>query len=545
MTRLLLDRKIIELIDLYFAENLEQFAGELSQEQKVFIAILMAMSRNGHVCMKVKPKVDLSALELDDSMKWDLEARLAEVVNYLPPSIMSEADAIAGDAKPMILDREFIYFHRNWMYEREIEFHVNRLNKNKVNRCSHEYEIHIDRIAGLNELQRQAVKASFEESILIIAGGPGCGKTYVAKKIIECFQQLSKVPIKIEVCAPTGKAVQNIEKSIQGDGDLDIHFGTLHSLLKFNPQCYKQKDSAFIDANIILVDECSMIDVKLFSQLLASIHPSSQLILLGDPNQLPPVESGTIFNDLCLYSPIKKVILTECLRTKSQDLLRLAHLFFEPRASQLLKKIQGENNQTFSFHSLHDVHGELLKSYAENLFFPNPANARFSEIESAFMEKKILCSHNRGLYGSTHINRMIMQYLLKEVLDDTSLAIPIILTKNYPKLRLMNGTQGIWVKDGDQELFYFSEISGFRSIPKMLLPAHDLAFAISIHKSQGSEYQDIIMLLDDEMEGIGRESIYTGITRSRRSIQIYASQRTLEGAIQRSSLRQSGLRFSH
>lgn len=142
---------------------------------------------------------------------------------------------------------------------------------------------------GLNGGQRSAVEKGLSESVVCITGGPGTGKSYTVAKIVEAFGG------SVCVCAPTGKAVSLLKEK------MDVEVGTLHRLLGVK----EGKDILFgegvLDYEMVIVDECSMIDVGMWARLLRAIKSGTRLILVGDHDQLPPVEAGTVFGELCSY----------------------------------------------------------------------------------------------------------------------------------------------------------------------------------------------------------------------------------------------------
>ena len=472
---------MLEPIDEMFGEEFGQ-----NEEEKELFSHVMALSRKGHLAIDLKKHL---------GREDQFENR--------PNS-------------PVIFDNGYFYLERNNHYEKMIVKGLSEM----IQKAPLDYLPYSD---GLSDEQMKALQMAFDERCMVISGGPGCGKTFIAAKIIE--EMINMGDVKVALTAPTGKAVENLRQNLTHLPTDSLQFGTLHSLLKLKKMGGQSERFHSIEANLIVVDECSMIDVKVFAMLLQSLHPSSRLILLGDPHQLPPVEAGTIFHDL-VQLEIPHVHLTRCYRLESEAIAAMAHAIVEAPIDEVMSQMKLNDIKDFSY---------------EPIRFINPTPDQYREIEDAFSKRKILCSHNKGKWGTAKMNAKCLDDVLKD--DPDEIALPIIVLQNYPKYHLMNGTQGIWIKkrEGDDQLVFKIENS-YVTYPKPLIPRIDLAFAITIHKSQGSEYQAVDLILSDELEGFGKEALYTGVTRCKKGVEIYASEEMVKTTLQTTSLKDSSIK---
>lgn len=335
----------------------------------------------------------------------------------------------------------------------------------------------------LNKDQKLAFVKACQKSLSLISGGPGTGKSTFAKELI-CFFKNTFPEARIAVTAPTGKAVSNLSK-IDVEG---IDFKTLHAALRNQPYLY----------DLFLVDEASMIDAELFAALLSSIRKGSRLVLLGDPFQLPPIEAGALFYDISRLESEHGVELKQTYRAENSEILDTANAIIEGRLPA---------------------------------FEPMPSQECLLDMIVRNPEKrKVLTPLMEGPFGAERLNALLYNRSGED--------IPILITQNDWDLGLANGDQGI-----------LNRMTGFATIkgtgyPQSLLPSFAPAFVLSIHKSQGSEYEEVFVLIPKGSERFGRELLYTAVTRAKKRVRIFAESKvTLETILSKKMRRISGLWF--
>lgn len=351
----------------------------------------------------------------------------------------------------------------------------------------------------LTDEQWSAVQTGLASKLTLLTGGPGTGKSFTIASL--CKAAAAHHPLSIAVAAPTGKAASLLGSTLSQLENTTVSTGTLHALLGVRSQNDVNVKPLYIGADIIIVDECSMVDVFMWKALLSAASPKSRLILVGDTNQLPPVEAGSIFQDIASYlqevHPECCVHLSKCLRSESQEIIALSDAICEGDDSKAVALLQSGSHIGFT----------------TELSPPEPAN-------------KILAAMKEGEYGVHSIN----SYFSTRYKD----VQPIIITRSNKELGLYNGENGV-LKEG---FAYF----GDRMIPQALLPAYDLAFCLSIHKSQGSEYDHVCVVLAPGAEQFGKQLLYTAVTRAKKSLSIFGSEEVLRACIRENKTRKSGLR---
>ncbi len=387
----------------------------------------------------------------------------------LPEEIL---DLARQENSPIVFENDECYLRRNFDLESSLAHNLARVAKNtKLSLCKPTPP------STLYPVQKDAFDAIFANKLVVITGGPGTGKTFLANCAIDAL--IAKNPnAKVIATAPTGKAAYRIKHAA-------AKTKTLHSLLNIRQGDDYTKSKQPIVCDLLLIDECSMIDIKLFKLVFESILPHTHVVLMGDPDQLPPVETGAIFNDLCNLDSIVSINLNETKRTDISSLKSLASAIRQGDATPALS---------------------LLK--------PLPQSPPILLDEKSV----ILTPYKKGALGSEMCNQAHLFYKKK----------PIMITQNDYKLSLMNGDIGV-CEDG---IATFTQGEEIKSYPMPLLSHYSYAFAISIHKSQGSEFDHVHLILPESDKSYTREMVYTAITRAKKQITIYATEKTFQEAIQ-------------
>jgi len=424
-------------LDLYFA-NLHK---DVSEEERALLAAVMASAREGHLCF------DLS--------KW------SGVQTVTSPYLHQEG--------------HLIYLKRNFECEKEIAMHLKRLI-GPLEPPTYSKE-------GLTDEQAKAVHLALSNTVSIIEGGPGTGKTHLTSAIVKAIGK------NVVLAAPTGKAAARLKKY-----NPDFHCSTLHALLGFPTR----KKTSYIYADLIVVDESSMIDARLLAHFLRSLREGQRVVFLGDGHQLPPIESGSLFIDLIDWVPTAH--LSQSLRSDRKEILQLAQ--------------------------------DIL---AGKMITPQEPLSQEKVLEAK--ETMILTPLREGPWGVEALNALIFSAIKK--IDGEIWCVPILITKTDYEIGLYNGEIGTLWRTNVKPLY--AEFEG-RQIPASRLPSYELAFALSVHKSQGSEFDHVMVLVPPGSENFGREVLYTAVTRARHSVTLCGDVETIQKTVSRSSQRISGIR---
>lgn len=436
---------------------------------------------------------------------------------------------------------------------------------------------------------------------LIITGSPGTGKTTAITKIMAFLQDVKNRGLRIALCAPTGKAAARMEESVKKTkmildcpeaikDSIPDEAMTIHRLLgsiMYSPYfSYNEKNNLPYD--LVVVDETSMIDLPLAAKLMTALRPDAKLILLGDRDQLASVDAGSVLGDICFPEPLNVFSRTfgrkmericgvsvetsdaapdvrDCIIEMKQN-----YRFSEGSGigilSQLIKtgdadavlELIGEGK--FSDVCLCEISGSedilelsrktVLEFYRAYLQTIASGSGSIEDIFSRFEAFRVLCAMRVGHWGSERMNRVIENLLAESGLirlaDPYYQGRPVMIVQNDYRLQLFNGDVGVVLKDSSDrnkfKVYFRDPRQGFRKILPERLPRHETVWAMTVHKSQGSEFDDVVLILaENDSSVLTRELLYTGITRARLSVSIWAGKNTLQRTIQKQIIRQSGL----
>lgn len=568
--------KHIEFVDYALAKRLLRDYPSSKEDVVYFLSYLSAAARMGHLCVHVdKHEIypdPIHCFNDDASLsKEELLAGLVQGSEALPKEMINQSET--DQPAPIYRRGNIFYFQRLWDIEQRFitafQHYLDQPLQLKINTDFIEkrtQDLACSKIL-LNE-QAMAIRKACSQNFTIILGGPGTGKTYTAgyllKMIWEGLSEEERKNFRISLAAPTGKAASNLEMSIRKalqDTPCSFSVQTLHSLLSIRSSKFK-KESTILAADLLIVDESSMIDAQLMYRLMKSLKPGTRLILLGDRHQLPPVESGNFFSDLASrYGNTSRVIeLKKCMRAELQEIVDLAEKINLGEGKQVLDMLkESSSNSGLSFQALSE--GFDAKSVQQLLIrevlplLPNPAIIwKEEELMAAWSRLRLLSPVREGVLGFEEINRLLHEALLKKWNKGTSnlFFAPILMTRTDYQLELFNGEIGLlalhnphhqFCEEGDYALFPAKNenSTGLRRIPAVLLSKYDYAYCLSVHKSQGSEFNHIVLVLPDGSEHFGRELLYTAVTRARKHVEIWSSEAQLLAMIDRKIARLSGL----
>lgn len=484
---------------------------------------------------------------------------------------------------PFVFDGTNLYLYRYWILEQRLAQHVLRLQKQTVQ------AVNLAKYPNLlsDQYQQQALKIVAEHAFSIITGGPGTGKTYTLARIIAVLNEA--IPnLKIAMAAPTGKAAQRMEEAIMAsfqDPALD-HFSirhhkpkpiTLHRLLGLgHQQQAKFNAEQPLPYDLIVIDEASMLDLHLAQMLFAAIPSHARLILLGDAHQLASVDVGSVLADLqqmallkphCVNLRTSRRFKEDALIKKMADFMQrddlttqiLTHFEREVVAANQLQNIDLSTlntdilqleylTQPTEISQLYDrlylgyqTYIEALKQYLAN----QQQHSNMEKVIEAFDQYRILAAIRYGELGVQQLNQQIEQRLLQDLhvvkQGEWYVGRAVMMTYNDYQIGLSNGDIGICFQRAAHFEVYFPSLN--RWIPATRLPKNiQTAFSLTIHKSQGSEFNHTAVVLDEHATILmSKELIYTAITRAKKVVSILAAPEALSLALTRRTSRKSGL----
>lgn len=393
-----------------------------------------------------------------------------------------------------------------------------------------------------------------EKRLEIITGGPGTGKTWnAAQRIKDELETNPKCVIKL--AAPTGKAANNMMNALmRADFDTTTHALkglTLHALLGLNgsspkPRYHKNNPLA---CDLLIVDEASMIDLPMMYRLLDAIPKSAILLLLGDKDQLASVEAGSVLADICTALQGNPCIqsLTESRRYKSSP--EIGELAVSINAGRVPDM---RTNQRVLLH-VSDAQSAWKPAWLEQAargygWIADALKNKLSPLEILQQQTQfqLLSALREGPYGVDGINRLIAEKL-NHNLNDWYAGQPVMVTQNDHNRKLYNGDVGMVLEYEGQLKACFIVNNTIKAISRAQMPAFETCYAITVHKSQGSEYERVMIVLPADTEVaranpvLTRELVYTAITRAKSQIDLWVGEGVLEVVAQKTTQRMSGL----
>jgi exodeoxyribonuclease V alpha subunit len=574
--RELYTQTLISDLDYRFTVFIQQLAGAQASEALAFASLLVSnLSAQGHIC------VDL-AHYAQQKFPADAEQALS------CPSLASWLNALqncpvvgkAGDYQPLILDGQRLYLYRYWQYEQQL---LNAILQRLQHSSSHDFNPDsLERLfpqATANDLQKHAAQVALQNNFCIISGGAGTGKTTTVAKILallleQAASKSEKSSLSIALAAPTGKAATRLKETL-ARANLDCSDAikaampqqtyTLHRLLGAIPDTphFRHNADNPLLYDVVVIDEASMVDLALMAKLLNALLPTTRLILLGDKDQLASVEIGSVLGDICAGAQLPASTPTAQRLQDSIVLLTTSHRFTADSGIGAVAEAVKQGNADLALQHLHSEQANLswrtlpdnslllLNFLKESLLAGFQQYLRAETPEQALQaldEFRVLSALRRGRYGVENLNRLIEQLFNEQALINLSFRWyhrrPILITCNDYNLNLFNGDVGvIFWEQNEIKAFFRTEDNSLRSFYPNRLPEHETVYAMTIHKSQGSEFENILLLLPDQDSPLlTRELIYTGITRAKQTVEVCGKESIFRKAVQQRIQRNSGLK---
>lgn len=416
--------------------------------------------------------------------------------------------------------------------------------------------------------QRDAAALALSHGLSIITGGPGTGKTYTLARILAILLETGATdPRRIQLAAPTGKAADRMREAVRDSSgglaeglraklvEASCSSKTIHSLLGYHPgkNAFSRHAGCRLPCHVVIVDECSMVDTLLWDALLDALPESAKLILLGDPNQLESVGRGNAFAEMAASPALApaRIHLTKSRRFADRPAIARLALAIEARnpGDALETLSQNQNpacpdglfwNESASLTKiLEALPPAVLDAMQAVAFAPAPADAL-----QALGKVRILTSHRSPSVGHSPLGAMLEEILAKKNPGERILNRPVIIDRNDPETGLRNGEVGVIHSPAPETRLAFFE-KREAGIPTSNLPDHSPAWSITIHRSQGSEYDNVVAILPRAAESplATRELLYTAITRASANLSVFGPAEVVEKAVSKAERRTALLGF--
>ncbi len=510
----------------------------------------------------------------------NLELKYKDWPSYHMKALL-ESGWTKGDNSPIVLNGDLISWRRT---HNEIVETIQKilLRNQPINHLSKELPVRIEakNLEHLNIQQIDAVNLVKSEQIILLSGGPGTGKTSTILQML--LEALTRNPtLSIAMAAPTGKAAKKLKDTIQaGIEDFDdpikdklsnIPSKTLHKWLEAGPNGFRRNSQRLLKLDLIVIDEMSMVDLSTFNGLLDALTKSCQIILVGDPDQLLPIGSGGIWQILQEKETktnfqTNSVKLTKSYRNKG-DIALLRNILKDKGVDafwQLLSMKEDSTNILHNLSSLKSVPDPVvrtLKSYRKKLkeltencinYIPDEAwQSSMIEVDQSVEIQKlfkfidnllILCPQSYGPWGVKKIHEFVLGKRFEKEVHKWGEGTPIMAKSNQPEIGLANGDVGVIIGNGEKRRFLFNVFSEEqRLVTRLINPSrlnrYDAAYAMTIHKAQGSEADQVLLLwpttskvseeksfnkfYSDDYE---KRMLYTAITRAKKQLLVITNK---------------------
>ena len=551
---MIFEKQPFSRLDMVFARFLSERSLLDPTQKQAFENIVMSLSfeqSQGHSCIQIddeaKTLIIESGLALKDTNSHDTTTTL-----------------------PLAIEQDRLYLHRYWLYESRLAQQLSKITQLKVSnkpKTTADFSTLLDKYFGNSETidwQLAAATMAINQAFCMITGGPGTGKTTTVVKILALLQELSDQPLLIALAAPTGKAAMRLQESIGFNkaaipciaaikSAIPESVTTLHRLLGAKPPSpyFRHNAKQPLVYDLVVVDEASMVDLALMSKLVDALKPGARLILLGDKDQLASVESGAVLADLTTALPQQTLELQKSHRF-DEDIKNLATAINQQQDLEAWRLLQTGNKNIALLET--DLIDYISKQQIDYLRLIT-ARAEFSDIYKAFNRFQALCATRLGKNSVSDINHAVEILLSNKKLIHLSglwyCGRPIMITQNNAALQLYNGDIGICLRDKEQEdqlRVFFQRADG--SIKKYLparIPHCETVFAMTIHKSQGSEFEEVLIILPETISPVlTKELLYTAITRAKKTIKLVTNEAVFSSTVRQRVQRVTGLinRFS-
>ena len=589
---------ILRPIDLGFAHCLQRLDPCTGQLVALGAALASYVTSKGDTGLDIRNP----QRHFDQPFQWPVSSQWHTDLSHSTwIDTPSDPLILANPLCPLVYEPPLLYLRRYREYERSIATRLSHLFRSE----SAAFDARLVQTNASSSILQSVDNALLsplpdtllQQRCLIVTGGPGTGKTtIIARLLVMCLiQAQSRVQgtLKIALAAPTGRAAERMAQSIRSSVESFQQHGvdralldalpktatTLHRLLNLSsrPIAMRAFCQEPLDYDIIVVDEASMIDLTLMASLLDRLDHHTQLFLIGDSNQLPSIDAGSLLADICSALSItsNKALSTvsalnsppgqECKHHSHRYQINLTRPFRQQRTFDLAQLtdavLAGDETSVIAHLRQGLLNGVHFHEEVDQPFFHRAPDfidhwCRLSQINDPLEalhsagQQRVLTATRDGPLGAVRLNQSIEASLRADLSirpnDRYFHGKLVLITENDHQRQLFNGDVGICLRDPKKRLWvWFSgpESSQIRAFIPSALPAHESAFAMTVHKAQGSEFGHVWLQLPSTPSLVlSRELLYTGLTRARSSVHIAATEKILRFTVSRHSDRIGGLR---
>ena len=562
---------VLDVADVHVATRVGALAGEDSPDVRLALALLVRAARLGAVCVDLLELPSPAELAEDPELdlRWPAQGAWLEEVRH---STVTTRGVLR-------LEGPMLYLDRHWREEKQVcDDLLGRLHRRAPDIEELPLRAALGRMfpAGWEE-QRDATERATRQWTTVLTGGPGTGKTASVARLLAVLSEQHEAsvgrPPRIALAAPTGKAAARLQESVARERDsaqmppedaarlVGIGASTIHRLLGWRPDNstrFRHDRSNPLPYDVVVVDEVSMVSLTQMARLLEAVRPTTRLVLVGDPDQLASVEAGAVLADLVAGfeeradSPVVRLRTTH--RTADDEggrqLDALAKAMRESEVGAAVALLLAGHPAVRLVDPADRPATDAVRAtvVGRAVAIADAAQESRTEAATALLEEhRLLCAHREGPYGVAGWNRQVVHDLAESAgvahLDEWYAGRPVLITANDRGLGLSNGDLGVTVRAEDGRLRVMVRLDGeLRPFAPTRLTGVETVYAMTVHKSQGSEARAVTVVLPPEDSPLlTRELLYTAVTRARESVTIIGTEDTVRAAVSRTVQRASGL----
>jgi len=534
---------VLHAADVHVATRLGALCGEDDERVLLACALAVRAPRLGHVYVDLARAAEVTAVESEEAV--DLSA-----LAWPDPDAWTAAVAASPlTAGPLVLDETRLYLDRYWREETALAEDLLALAAAPA-----------EPVEPTDDQQAFAAATAVSRQFAVIAGGPGTGKTTTIARIVALLLEQATAagapPPLIALAAPTGKAAARLQDAV-GDARLDLPASTLHRLLGWRPDSssrFRYNRANRLPHDVVIVDETSMVSLTLMARLVEAIRPDARLVLVGDPDQLTSIEAGAVLGDIVAAGGDGVVTLQRVHRF-SGLIADLASAISAGDADAAIEVLRAGTNDVTWIETdaaeadpaaLEPVRGLAVTTALTVIEAATAADA--PRALAALNDFRLLCAHRRGPHGAQTWMRTIERWIAAKLPGfnpeaDWYVGRPLLVTENDYSLKLYNGDTGVVIATAPDRIAAAFERQGSTvEFSPTRLGAVDTVYAMTIHKSQGSQFRaTAVVLPPPESPILTRELLYTAATRASERLTIVGTEDALRVAIARPAARASAL----